>query len=317
MGHMLASLRICVGLPEKLMLASALRLTNYVARHPLNRGRVGHALLRLLAWQIGSRLVPGDVAVPYVNGTRLLVRHGQTGATGNIYCGLHDYEDMAVTLHLLRPGDLFVDVGANIGSYTVLAAGAARARCISIEPCPIAFARLRDHVLLNDLVQQVTLHRVAVGEATGAVRFTSGLDTVNHVLGHGEDPDAIAVPMRRLDDILADDPPTLIKIDVEGYEARVLGGAETTLRRPSLLAVLVELNGSAYRYGGTDDAVRSHLQDAGFVSARYDVPNRTLHVTTSKSEVGNTLYVRAGRAFDVVTERLRGAQQFEVAGRRV
>lgn len=46
-----------------------------------------------------------------------------TGATGNWYCGLQEYEDMSFVLHALRPGDLFVDVGANIGSYSILAAG--------------------------------------------------------------------------------------------------------------------------------------------------------------------------------------------------
>jgi hypothetical protein len=41
--------------------------------------------------------------------------------SGNIYAGLHEFGDMAFVLHFLRAGDLFADVGANIGSYTVLA----------------------------------------------------------------------------------------------------------------------------------------------------------------------------------------------------
>jgi hypothetical protein len=47
---------------------------------------------------------------------------GMTGATGNLYVGLHEFEEMAFLLHFLRPGDLFADVGANVGSYTILAA---------------------------------------------------------------------------------------------------------------------------------------------------------------------------------------------------
>ena len=46
-----------------------------------------------------------------------------TGATGNIYCGLYEFLDMAFLLHFLRNGDLFGDIGSNIGSYTVLATG--------------------------------------------------------------------------------------------------------------------------------------------------------------------------------------------------
>ena len=43
------------------------------------------------------------------------------GVTGNVYCGLHDFAEMSFMLHLLRAGDLFADIGANVGSYTVLA----------------------------------------------------------------------------------------------------------------------------------------------------------------------------------------------------
>ena len=42
----------------------------------------------------------------WIKGSKLIVRNGMTGATGNIYCGLHEFADMGFVLHLLRPGDL-------------------------------------------------------------------------------------------------------------------------------------------------------------------------------------------------------------------
>jgi hypothetical protein len=63
------------------------------------------------------------VVVPFVGDTRLLVARGMRGATGNVYVGLHEFEEMAFALHALRPSSRFIDVGANVGSYTVLAAG--------------------------------------------------------------------------------------------------------------------------------------------------------------------------------------------------
>jgi hypothetical protein len=59
---------------------------------------------------------------------------GLTGATGNWYCGLDAFEDMAFLLHFMREEDLFVDVGANIGSYTILAGNEVGAETIEIEP---------------------------------------------------------------------------------------------------------------------------------------------------------------------------------------
>jgi hypothetical protein len=97
-----------------------LNTLRFIVEHPLNSGKRLASLRRFAAWQIGSRLVPGPVVVEFVGGTRLLVAPGQTGATGNLYAGLHELPEMAFVLHLLRPGDLFVDIGANIGSYTPL-----------------------------------------------------------------------------------------------------------------------------------------------------------------------------------------------------
>lgn len=99
------------------------RSVRFVWNHPLNRSARFAALGRVIRWQIASRLVPGPIALPFVKDTYLFATRGMTGATGNWYCGLHEYEDMSFVLHTLKPGDLFVDVGANIGSYSVLAAG--------------------------------------------------------------------------------------------------------------------------------------------------------------------------------------------------
>ena len=128
-----------------------LHLLRYVLTHPLNASGRIRAVGRVIRWQIGSRLLPGFVALPYVGSTQLLVSRGMTGATGNWYCGLHEVCEMAFVLHVLRATDHFVDVGANVGSYTVLAAGAVGARTTAIEPIPTTFAHLVRNVALNGL----------------------------------------------------------------------------------------------------------------------------------------------------------------------
>src|SRR5262245_41975942 len=115
-------------------------LLSFVWNHPLNSTDRIAALGRVARWQIASRLVSGPIALPFVEGTSLLASSGMTGATGNWYCGLHEVRDMSFVLHLLRPGEKFLDVGANVGSYTVLAAGAVGAQVTSVEPVPRTFA---------------------------------------------------------------------------------------------------------------------------------------------------------------------------------
>ena len=75
---------------------SPLNTLSFILRHPLNRAKKGAALRRFIRWQIASRLLPGAVAVPFVDSTRLLVLPGMTGATGNIYCGLPEYQEMGI-----------------------------------------------------------------------------------------------------------------------------------------------------------------------------------------------------------------------------
>jgi FkbM family methyltransferase len=271
-----------------------IKVLSSIVRHPLNKSRPLAALWRFASWQIGTRFLRSAVAVPYVGSTRLLVKRGMTGATGNIYCGLHEFEDMALVLHALRPTDLFVDVGANIGSYTILAAGVAKARCLSIEPVPAAYASLRDNLRLNDLTEAVQSKNVAVGAAAGTLRFTADRDTTNHALTATESAaSAISVPVATLDSLLEDREPAVIKIDVEGFEYAVVDGAEKTLRSAALLAVLMELNGSGERYGFSDDALHDRMLALGFTAARYDPLQRSLQQLQSKStHAGNALYVR-------------------------
>jgi FkbM family methyltransferase len=223
-----------------------------------------------------------------------------TGATGNIYCGLHEFSDMAFLLHLLRPGDLFVDVGANIGSYTVLASAVCGSNSISFEPDPVTVLALQRNVAVNSIETLVTVRNAAVGEMKGIVHFTIGLDTTNHV-ADPRDERTREVPVECLDDVLAGREPTMIKLDVEGFEAMAFAGARETLRNPSLLAIEAET---------CPEAVLSQLAAAGFRRCHYEPWGRTL----SETPIGrhsNALFVRDWEACE---QRLASAAKRMVVG---
>lgn len=259
-------------------------------------------------------MLPGAVAVPFVDDTRLLVLPGMTGATGNIYCGLHEFEDMGLVLHALRPGDLFVDVGANIGSYTVLAAGACGAHVLAVEPIPSTFAHLIDNVRLNNLQDLVQAKNVGLGAAPGMLRFSTDLDTVNHVLSAAETAEvpSLQVPVDTLDSLLAGDTPLLIKIDTEGYETEVIAGAERILSCPTTMAVLMELNGSGGRYGFDEEKLHRLMLEHDFRPFRYDPLARVLTPLETKNLLsGNTLYVGN---IEALRARVQSAPRHRVHG---
>lgn len=267
----------------------------FIRRHPLTEHRQSEAVGRWFSWQLGSRVLKHPVAMPFVNDMRLLVKTGMTGASGNIYCGLHEFEDMAFVLHFLRPGDLFVDVGANIGSYTLLAA-AAGARAVSFEPIPATFECLLDNIHLNRISGRVDARNQAVGAQTGRITMIADQDTTNKALGSQDDyaGKTIDVSQVRLDDALEGaGVPRLIKIDVEGFESEVLKGASTTLADPHLEAVIMELNGSGKRYGFDEDDLHRRMLANGFTACVYEpLKRQVIDLEGQRSNRGNTLYVR-------------------------
>jgi FkbM family methyltransferase len=274
----------------------------FITRHPLTRERPLAALARFAWWQVESR-ARQEIEFDWIEGAKLVARHGMTGATGNIYCGLHEFADMAFVLHLLRPGDPFVDAGANIGSYTVLASGVCGAKSIAIEPDPLTMASLKKNIAINGIGDRVRPVEAALGARTGMALFTVGLDTINRMATQA-DQSTRTVRVLRLDEVLAGEGPVLIKLDVEGFEAEVLAGARETLLQPSLLAVETECGAPA---------VVDQLRAAGFERAFYDPFTRRLCRTPVWAQ-HNELFVRG---CDAVEGRLSDARPISVLGRRL
>lgn len=272
---------------------SVINIIRKLTSAPVNRDRKLAALWRFAKWQVGSRLVPGKVLVDWIDGIQFVAEPGERGLTGNIYSGLHEFEDMGYALHALDSNDWFADIGANAGSYTLLACGVAGAHGYSFEPVPATYRKLLLNLALNDLLKRVRPMNQGIGAERGVLRFTSGLNCTNHVLADGEtDANAIEILVAPLDESI-ENVPTMMKIDVEGYETMVLRGAKKTLADPRLNSVLIELNGAGDRYGFSEDAIAESLEAQGFKPYSYDPLRRELFsLGSARNMSGNTLYIR-------------------------
>jgi len=128
------------------------RTFGFIFSHPLGKRHLLKSLLRFIVWQLQSSLSPSKLIIkPYVGDVKFYAKKGLTGITGNIYTGLHEFGDMGFLLHFLRPGDVFFDIGANVGSYTLLASGVCKAKTIAIEPVQTTFNMLQQNIILNNL----------------------------------------------------------------------------------------------------------------------------------------------------------------------
>lgn len=289
------------------------RTLHAIINHPLNKTRKLQAIGCFIKWQVGSRLVPGEVIYHWIENTKFIVSPGEFSLTLNIYFGLHEFNEMSYVLHVLRDEDLFIDVGANVGSYTILACGARRARGYCFEPVPETFLRLEENLKLNNLLNRVEAQNLGLADIEGELFFTSNKNTGNHIINNNaEHPCAIKVKVMPLDAILKDESPSMIKIDVEGFETLVIAGASQTLKKPSLRSVIMEINGSGAKHGFREEKLLDTMQSFGFRSYAYDPFKRNLIPLTGRNnESGNIIFCR-NEVF--IQKRLANAPKFHVNG---
>jgi FkbM family methyltransferase len=227
------------------------------------------------------------------------------GVTGNIYAGVHEFNDMMLTVHALRPGDLFVDIGANVGSYSILAAGVSGATTWAFEPDPVTIGYLARNVALNDLGARVTIFEYALGDTDGEVSFTIGLDTNNKVLADASGGNARRVQQRRLDGLTANAAPFMIKMDTEGHEEFVFLGGQATLACESLRVLIAET---------VSPQAETMLKERGFMRGYYDPNTRKLSQIPTGLQSVNSLWIRD---WEFVQARVASADAVQVLGRRI
>src|SRR5512145_2382546 len=164
-------------------------------------------------------------------------------------------------------GDVLLDVGANVGMYTIFAAKVSGATVHAFEPESQNYAVLNQNVMLNQLDKTVSAYCAALSDRTGFDRlylseFVAGsschswgapLDFHNRPRGS---PFAQGCYSTTIDTMVASGAmpvPTHIKIDVDGLEHAVLAGARETLRNPALHSVLAEINTNLAEHWGIVD----------------------------------------------------------------
>jgi len=167
----------------------------------------------------------------------------------------------------VRPGAVALDVGANVGAYSILLGRwvGAEGRVYAFEPSPETFAGLARHLALNGLAEVVTPVAAAASAATGRGTLSGGgVSGANRLDAGGTGPSVETVS---LDDFCAREGvvPHFIKIDVEGAELDVLRGARETIRRAGEgLALFVEMHPTVWRETGITAAdVRAELEAQG------------------------------------------------------
>ena len=191
----------------------------------------------------------------------------------------------------LKQKDVFIDVGANIGYYSLLAAKLVgdRGHVISFEPVKGAFDRLNKHLVLN-AINNVKCHQLAIGNKVGHLEmnegpaFNSGQASAKFSF---EGSSCAKVPLTTLDQIISEDIRAkikFIKIDVEGFELEVCEGMKGLLEHLGReTQIVVEVSGIGEACEKNRERIEEIFTSRGFFM--YRVP----HTYSEKSYIGSKL----------------------------
>jgi FkbM family methyltransferase len=219
-------------------------------RWPFERGRgwllrLSHLLFRQpLAYRVGAW-------------TRIETALDDSSGVWTFMCRHEDDESFQRSLDLLRPRGVAIDIGANIGVWSLLAAERQPdARIHAFEPVPDVAAHCRRHVALNGLAT-IVLNVAAVAAEDGVAPFYA-IRTANtgasSLIARRSPADEIAVPVVTLDTYVARahlDRVDVLKVDVEGAERLVFIGARRTLARADAPAIFFEVDERLCAAAGT------------------------------------------------------------------
>ncbi len=193
----------------------------------------------------------------WLDGTTVEITLGNDNSLCLYVCGSFEPNEFALLSHVLRPGMVFVDVGANDGYYTLFAARrvGSSGKVVAVEPSTRERVHLRRNIARNKL-DNVTVVPIALGACRkiAALRLAHGVHAGHNTFGNfahdGVQADNLEqVDVNTLDKAAADlelSRIDFVKIDVEGAEASVIDGARRVLAtmRPM---ILLEINDTALR----------------------------------------------------------------------
>ena len=235
----------------------------------------GHRLevgMRTVGYELRTRLLGRPTVAPIGGHSRIIVYPGETN--GSHACrNPPNWPEMGVWRQHLRPGDLFLDVGANIGIYTLFALDLG-AEVIACEPDRHNAQRLEENLALNGFTAEVI--QKAISDRPGILRFTQGLDSYNHLVLDGAPTEEISVIIEveatTVDDLLGDRVAAGMKIDVEGAERLVLEGASRALRDRRIRLIQLEWSERVVHstLGEGRDPAWELLAQAGYVLHKAD-----------------------------------------------
>lgn len=240
---------------------------------------------------------------------KFIARKGEAGIVGNIYYGLFEFEESVFLIHLLTSNDFFLDVGANVGHYSLLIAGLNKTPSLAIEPVPETYTKLTENIHINSLERLIDVKNIGVSNRNDIMYFSTNRGTMDRIVNETYN-DKVSVEVYTIDSIIGDKVPLAMKMDIEGYEKYALEGAHKLLKDFNLKVLILELNNSGKVYNIKDEDVYNMVLSYGFKPYLYEPSKRFLtELTKHNQHQFNTIFIRD---LEFVEMRIRSSKPLKI-----
>ncbi len=213
-----------------------------IIRTGISRGKIKRVFH--FAWKKYVSEKPVDLQY---RGVKLRIRPFGNSIESNILFSskFREYRELKTIKKFVNSSTLFLDIGANFGYYSLFAASFGARRCISFEPNPILINRINENVRINNFTKKITIAPYALGDKKGTVslqisKSELGSSAIGKNISSTETIEVQQKPLKRalqeFNEVHAD----IIKIDIEGYEDKVLFPYLNSLKKehmPSLIII--------------------------------------------------------------------------------
>lgn len=243
------------------------------------------SIAKLLHWTT-LELLDRDAEFVTADGHRLKSTSRNFTSLSVHLTGTRDSEFQAFIARRLHPANVFIDIGANVGVYSVFASNLVgeAGQVLSIEANPVTYAYLADNISRNGLRNVVPLN-CAVGDETGTLRIAANTRNAGETHVATSSETGAVVEVKRVDDLLKEQGVSrvdYIKIYVEGFELPVLRGAKETIAANAEIVVQTELvDAHAQRYGHSVSDIVALMTGLGLKPFQPDATGRAVEITTA------------------------------------
>lgn len=179
--------------------------------------------------------------------------------------------------NILQPNDKVIDIGANVGLFTLLSASnvGENGYIIAIEPMPKNVIKLQDNIKINNL-HNIKVMQIGLSDQIGDFYFT--YEDVGSHMTELKSTNSEKIKCLKLDTILENETLEFVvtKIDVEGMELLVLKGAEESMKKNILPIIIFEVNGLNLRFGLPDKDITDFMKKNDYIFGNYNHDTKTL-----------------------------------------